>query len=82
MKYYSAIRKMECVPFATTWVDFEGITLSEKVKQRKATSSWYHLYVECKQAELVEADQSDGYQETAGVVKLGRTGSKCVNFQR
>ena len=29
MEYYSAIRKNEFLPFATTWVDIEGITLSE-----------------------------------------------------
>ena len=31
---YSATRKKEILPFATTWVDLEGIILSE-VRQRK-----------------------------------------------
>ena len=29
MEYYSAIRKNEILPFATTWMDLEGIMLSE-----------------------------------------------------
>lgn len=27
--YYSALRKKEILPFATTWIDLEGIMLSE-----------------------------------------------------
>ena len=29
MEYYSAIKKNKILPFATTWTDSEGITLSE-----------------------------------------------------
>ena len=29
MEYYSAIRKNENLPFETTWMDLEGIMLSE-----------------------------------------------------
>ena len=34
MEYYSAIKKNEILPFATTWVELEGIMLSE-ISQRK-----------------------------------------------
>ena len=34
MEYYSAIKKNEILPFATTWMELEGITLSE-ISQRK-----------------------------------------------
>ena len=29
MEYYSAIKKNEIIPFATTWMKLEGIKLSE-----------------------------------------------------
>ena len=29
MEYYSAIKKMKGLPFATVWMDMENITLSE-----------------------------------------------------
>ena len=34
MEYYSAIQKDEILPFATTWMELEGIMLSE-ISQRK-----------------------------------------------
>ena len=34
MEYYSAIKKNEILPFATTWMELEGIRLSE-ISQRK-----------------------------------------------
>ena len=34
MEYYSAIKKSEIMPFATTWMDMEGIMLSE-INQRE-----------------------------------------------
>ena len=34
MEYYSAIKKNEIWPFATTWMELEGIMLSE-ISQRK-----------------------------------------------
>ena len=34
MKYYSAIKKMKILPFATTWLDLEGIMLSKSEKAK------------------------------------------------
>ena len=34
MEYYSAIKKNEILPFATMWMELEGIMLSE-ISQRK-----------------------------------------------
>ena len=34
MEYYSAIKKNEILPFATTWTELDGIMLSE-ISQRK-----------------------------------------------
>ena len=40
MKYYSARKKNEIMPFATTWMDLENITLS-KVSQKEKDK--YHM---------------------------------------
>ena len=34
MEYYSAIKKKEILPFATTWMELEGIMLSE-IRERQ-----------------------------------------------
>ena len=47
MEYYSALKNNEILPFAATWMDLEGIVLSE-ISQRKTNTVWYHLYVESK----------------------------------
>ena len=47
MECYSAIKKNEILPFAATWMDLEGITLSE-LSQKKVNTVWYHLYMESK----------------------------------
>ena len=40
MEYYSAIKKSEIMPFATTWMDLEIIILS-KVSQKE--NNKYHM---------------------------------------
>ena len=35
MEYYSAIRKNEILPFATTWMELKGIMLSEISQSEK-----------------------------------------------
>ena len=47
MEYYSAIKKNEILPFATTWMELEGIKLSE-ISQRKTNIIWLHSYEEFK----------------------------------
>ena len=43
-EHYFARRKKEILPFVTTWMDLEGIMLSE-ISQRKTpcNSAWAHL---------------------------------------
>ena len=48
MKYYSAMRKKEILPFVTTWKDLEGIMLSD-ISQRKTNTIWYHYIWNLKQ---------------------------------
>ena len=40
MEYYSATKKNEVLPFATTWMELEGIMLSQ-ISQRKI-NIWLH----------------------------------------
>ena len=47
MDHYSAIKKDEIMPSATTWRDLEIIILSE-VSQTKTNIIHYHLHVESK----------------------------------
>ena len=42
-EYYSAMRKKEILPFATTWMKFEGIMLS-KINQRKIYYMMSHIW--------------------------------------
>ena len=34
MEYYSAIKKNDIMPFATTWLDTEIVILNEDVRER------------------------------------------------
>ena len=38
MEYYSAIRKRQILPFATTWMELEVIMLSEQARWRKTSA--------------------------------------------
>ena len=48
LKYYSAIRKNEILPFAATWMDLEGIMLHEISQTIKTNTVCDHIYVESK----------------------------------
>ena len=42
MEYYSAIKKNEILPFATTWMELEGIMLSE-IRERQKSYDFTHM---------------------------------------
>ena len=42
MEYYSAIKKNEIVPFATRWMELEGIMLSE-IRKRQKSYDFTHM---------------------------------------
>ena len=44
MKYYSATRKNEIMPFSTTWMDLEIITLSEVSRKEKEKYDITHIW--------------------------------------
>ena len=45
MEYYSALKENEILTFAATWMDLEGIMLSELSQSEKDTTMCFHLYV-------------------------------------
>ena len=51
MEYYSAIKKNEIMPFATTWVGLEIIIIRET---EKTNIIWYHLHAESKKNDTNE----------------------------
>ena len=48
MDCYSAIKKNEFFPFVTTWMDLEGISLSEISQTEKDKYCMYHVYMKSK----------------------------------
>ena len=42
MEYYLAIKKNEILPFATTWMELEGIMLSE-ITERQISYDFTHM---------------------------------------
>ena len=42
MEYYLAIKKNEIMPFATAWMELEGITLSE-IRERQKSYDFTHM---------------------------------------
>ena len=42
MEYYSAIKKNEILPFATTWMELKGIMLSE-IRERQKSYDFTHM---------------------------------------
>ena len=58
MAYYLAIKNNEILPFATTWMELEGIMLS-KLSKRKTKIIRLHSYedLETKQMNIREGKQ-------------------------
>ena len=47
-EYYSVIKRMKSCHFVTTWMDLEGIILSETFGWRKTNITWFHSYIKKK----------------------------------
>ena len=86
MECYSAIKKNENLPFVTTWMDLEGIMLSEISQTEKTKIVRDHLHVESKKYNKVVnrtkkkqthryREQTSGYQwgegRGRGMIEIG-----------
>ena len=80
MEHYSAMKKKEILLFATTWMDLEGIKLSE-ISQTKTNTVWSHLHVESKKHPQTQLrEQTGGHQRWEGGWNGWRE-TKGKNFQ-
>ena len=63
MEYYVAIKKNEILPFATTWMELEGIMLSE-IRERQVSYDFTHM--------RTLRDKTDGHKGSKNNIKTGR----------
>ena len=62
MEYYSVIKKNEILPFGTSWVEQQGITLSI-TSDRKTNTIWPCLYVEPKKQDKQKIETDSQIQK-------------------
>ena len=63
LRYYSATKKNEILPFVTAWMGLEGIMVSD-ITQRKTNAIWFHLYIESnEQNKQTKQKQNHGCRE-------------------
>ena len=55
MEYYSAIKKNEILPFAATWIDLEGIMLSEISHTEK--DKYYMISLICVASKIQQTSE-------------------------
>ena len=58
MEYYSAIRRKQILPFATTWMELKDIMLSEISQAEKDKYQMISLIVEYKNKEKLKEQSS------------------------
>ena len=72
MYHCSAIKKNEVLPFVTTRMDLEGITVS-KVRQRKTNTVCFHLYMESKNKWTTTTTKNKWTNKTETYLQIQRT---------
>ena len=56
MEYYSALKKKEILPYATTWMNLKDIMLSEINQSQKTKSVWFHFCEVPRVVKLIETE--------------------------
>ena len=82
MEYFSAIQKDEILPFATMWMDHEGIMLYE-MSNGERQIVWFYSYVKYKTTTTTNERSKCIATENTGVSTRGEEGEckiKWVNF--
>ena len=73
---YSAIRKDEILPFATTWMDLENIILSKLSQREKAKNHMISLICSIETETHRYSQWYGGYQREGGAVKGSKHGNR------
>ena len=76
-KYYPAIKEKEILPFATTWMDFEDITLSE-VSRAEQDKYCMISHVEFRRTKFTKADHICGCQRQGFGYRFEGTGTEWM----
>ena len=63
LEYYLAIKKNEILPFATTWMELEGVMLSE-IRQKQKSYNFTHM--------RTLRDKTDEHKRKKNNIKTGR----------
>ena len=66
MEYYSAMREKEILPFVTTWVELEGVILSEVNQAEKDEYCMIPLISRIEKIQTCEKQENGGYQRMGG----------------
>ena len=74
MEYYSAIKKSEIMPFATTWMDLEIIILSEVRERQIPQDITYKWNLKYDINELIYETETDSQTYRTDVVAKGDVG--------
>ena len=78
MENYAAIKRNKILPFAATWMDLEGIMLSEMSDRERQIlyDITYHLYVESKKynklVNITKKKQTHRYREQTSGYPSGK----------
>ena len=79
MEYYSAMRKKELLQFGTTWMNLEGVMLSEIIQIQKDEHCMISLYVESKKQNSYKQSRVVATRGW-GFMEMGRCWSKSTDF--
>uniref|UniRef100_A0A7N5JGJ1 DUF1725 domain-containing protein n=1 Tax=Ailuropoda melanoleuca TaxID=9646 RepID=A0A7N5JGJ1_AILME len=80
IEYYSAIKNEEILPFAATWMDLEGIMLTEIIQKEKDKYYMTSLICRIHRKKNLQKKRSDLWLPE-GVLKEGGPNVKTSNYK-
>jgi hypothetical protein len=81
IKYYSAIKKIEILPFVTMWITLEDIMLSGISQAQKDKYCMISLVCQIKKVDLLDIECNGHCSGLEWLGVLGRYRSKAIEFQ-